>query len=58
MKCWAGNFRTHRAAAEDLVGPGPARQFWQYLIASDVQFRLGVITNYRVVLRRRPTTRW
>jgi cyclopropane-fatty-acyl-phospholipid synthase len=58
MKCWAGRFRNQRTAVEDLVGPVTARRFWQYLVASDVQFRLGVITNYRVVLRRRPTTRW
>jgi len=58
MKRWAGNFRLHRTAAEDLVGPVTARQFWQYLIASEIQFRLGVITNYRVVLRRRRAIRW
>jgi cyclopropane-fatty-acyl-phospholipid synthase len=58
MKCWAADLRTHRTTAEDLVGPDTTRQFWQYLVASDVQFRLGVITNYRVVLRRRPAIRW
>jgi hypothetical protein len=26
-----------------------------YLAASEVQFRLGVVNNYRVVLRRRPS---
>ena len=31
---------------------------WRYLVASDVQFRLDAITNYRVVLHRRPAPRW
>ena len=33
------------------------RRFRRYLVASEVQFRTGIITNYRVVLHRRPALR-
>jgi cyclopropane-fatty-acyl-phospholipid synthase len=57
MKLWAHNLRSRRAEAVALVGDETVRKFWQYLVASDIQFRLNVITNYRVVLRHRPAPR-
>jgi cyclopropane-fatty-acyl-phospholipid synthase len=57
MQHWARNLRAHEAEAAALVGPDTVRRYWQYLVASDVQFRLGVVTNFRVVLRRRPARR-
>jgi cyclopropane-fatty-acyl-phospholipid synthase len=50
---WALALRAHREAATDLVGPETVRRFQQYLVSSQAQFRTGLITNYRVVLRRR-----
>ena len=41
-----------------LVGAETTRRFWRYLVASDVQFRLNAVTNYRLALRRRPARRW
>jgi cyclopropane-fatty-acyl-phospholipid synthase len=55
---WTRNLREHEAAAGGLIGTEAVRAFWRYLVASDVQFRLNAITNYRVVLRRRPAPRW
>ncbi len=43
-----------RAEAEALGRDGAVRRFRTYLAASEVQFRLRAITNYRVVLERRP----
>jgi cyclopropane-fatty-acyl-phospholipid synthase len=57
MKLWAQNLRARRQEAVALVGDETVRKFWQYLVASDIQFRLNAITNYRVVLRRRPARR-
>jgi hypothetical protein len=34
-----------------------ARRWRRYLAASEVQFRLGTITNTRAILRRRPAIR-
>jgi hypothetical protein len=34
------------------------RNFQRYLVSSEVQFRTGALTNYRVVLHRRPELRW
>ena len=33
------------------------QRFRRYLAASEVQFRIGTITNYRVVLHRRPVVK-
>jgi cyclopropane fatty-acyl-phospholipid synthase-like methyltransferase len=57
VRQWTRNLRANLQAAVDLIGPERAKQYRQYLIASDVQFRLGVITNYRVVLHRRAVPR-
>ena len=34
------------------------RSFRRYLVSCEAQFRTGALTNYRVVLRRRPEVRW
>jgi cyclopropane-fatty-acyl-phospholipid synthase len=57
MKLWAGGLRARQHEAVALVGEETVRTFRKYLAASDIQFRLNVITNYRVVLRRRPARR-
>jgi hypothetical protein len=36
------------------VGPEVVRRFRRYLAACELQFRTLSITNYRLVLRRRP----
>ena len=58
MQRWARNLRANEADAIALVGEDVVRTYWRYLVASDVQFRLGAITNLRVVLHRRPAPRW
>jgi hypothetical protein len=40
-----------------MVGAGTVTRFRRYLAASEAQFRKGTITNYRVVLHRRPTVK-
>jgi cyclopropane-fatty-acyl-phospholipid synthase len=57
-KCWLRNLHRQRTEAEALVGAETTSRFWRYLVASDVQFRLNVVTNYRLALRRRPAPRW
>jgi cyclopropane-fatty-acyl-phospholipid synthase len=57
MQWWTRNLRANEMAAAALVGTEMARTFRRYLIASDVQFRLNAVTNYRIVLRRRPAPR-
>ena len=39
-------------------GKKTVRRFERYLISSEFQFRTAIITNYRVVLHRRPVLRW
>ena len=55
MRHWLVSLREQRTRAEALVGSDAVRRWMAYLAASEVQFRLGVINNYRVVLRRRPS---
>jgi cyclopropane fatty-acyl-phospholipid synthase-like methyltransferase len=57
-RLWLRNLHRRRSEAEALVGVEATRRFWRYLVASDVQFRLNAVTNYRVALRRRPARRW
>ena len=54
---WQVRLRGAEAAAASLVGRETARRFARYMAASEVQFRAGTLTNYRVVLRRRPEIR-
>jgi len=54
---WLTALREHEREAEAIVGEQVVRQFRRYLAASEVQFRTRVVTNYRLVLRRRPQVR-
>jgi cyclopropane-fatty-acyl-phospholipid synthase len=54
---WLTALREHEREAEAIVGEQIVRQFRRYLAASEVQFRTRVVTNYRLVLRRRPQVR-
>ncbi len=56
-RAWMLGLRAARARAEELVGADTVRRFHRYLVASEVQFRTGVITNYRLVLHRRERVR-
>jgi cyclopropane-fatty-acyl-phospholipid synthase len=58
MREWSRRLRAEWDPACDIVGDDQVRAYWQYLVASEVQFRLGTITNLRLVLRRRPQPRW
>jgi cyclopropane-fatty-acyl-phospholipid synthase len=53
----ARHWHTRLRACEDdavrLVGADVTTRFRRYLVATEVQFRVGLITNYRFVLRRR-----
>jgi cyclopropane-fatty-acyl-phospholipid synthase len=57
IHAWLETLVAHRAEAEALVGVDTYRRFKTYLAASEVQFRLRAITNYRLVLERRPAQR-
>jgi cyclopropane-fatty-acyl-phospholipid synthase len=58
FRLWLLALRESAAAAEALVGAETVRRFRRYLVSSEMQFRTGAITNYRVVLHRRPELRW
>ena len=58
VRAWLLGLREHEAAARTLVGADMTGRFRRYLISSEMQFRTGAITNYRVVLHRRPKLRW
>ena len=47
--------REHEAAA--AAGEQVVRQFRRYLAASEIQFRTRTVTNYRLILHRRPEVR-
>ena len=51
---WQLRLRAHEAAAAEATDPATVRRFRQYMAASEVQFRSGALTNYRIVLCRRP----
>jgi cyclopropane-fatty-acyl-phospholipid synthase len=53
FRAWSVRLRRAREPAEAIVGPAVVRQFLRYLASSEVQFRTGALTNYRLVLRRR-----
>jgi cyclopropane fatty-acyl-phospholipid synthase-like methyltransferase len=55
---WLLALRENETAAEALVGADTVRRFCRYLVSSEMQFRTGAITNYRLVLHRRPKLRW
>jgi cyclopropane-fatty-acyl-phospholipid synthase len=56
-RIWQTRLREHEDEAVAEVGRDTARRFVRYLAASEAQFRTGAITNYRLVLRRRPEVR-
>jgi cyclopropane-fatty-acyl-phospholipid synthase len=56
-RSWLTALRKHEEAAAEIVGEPVVRQFCRYLAASEIQFRTRIITNYRLVLRRRPKVR-
>src|SRR5205085_5657785 len=58
FRAWLLGLREHEAAARAFVGADMAGRFRRYLVSSEMQFRTGAITNYRVVLHRRPKLRW
>jgi len=57
-RLWHLALRVHDAEAIQLVGAETVRRFRQYLVSSEMQFRTNTITNYRLVLQRRPELRW
>jgi len=57
-RLWHLALRARQAEAVALVGAETARRFRQYLVSSEMQFRTNTITNYRLVLHRRPALRW
>jgi len=54
FRAWLLELRAHEEEAARLVGADVARRFRRYLASSEVQFRVRAITNYRLVLHRRP----
>jgi cyclopropane-fatty-acyl-phospholipid synthase len=53
FRAWSVRLRRREAEAADAVGPVTTRSFLRYLASSELQFRTGALTNYRLVLRRR-----
>ena len=56
-RAWLAALRGHQNKAAAIAGAEVARQYCRYLAASEVQFRTRIVTNYRLVLRRRPEVR-
>jgi cyclopropane-fatty-acyl-phospholipid synthase len=54
---WALALRAAQEQATALVGSDTVRNFQRYLVSSQAQFRTGLLTNYRFVLRRRDRQR-
>jgi cyclopropane-fatty-acyl-phospholipid synthase len=57
-RAWLLGLRAHEEEATALVGEATFRRWRRYLAASEAQFRMGTITNYRVLLHRRESARW
>jgi len=57
-RLWHLALRAHEARAIALVGAETVQRFRRYLVSSEIQFRTRGLTNYRVVLQRRPSLRW
>jgi cyclopropane-fatty-acyl-phospholipid synthase len=57
-RAWLTRLRDHEAEAAALVGLDTVRRFRRYLASSELQFRTRTVTNYRVVLSRRPALRF
>jgi len=56
-RAWLTALREHEHEAAAIVGEPAVRQFRRYLAASEIQFRTRIVTNYRLVLHRRPQVR-
>jgi len=56
-RAWLTALREHEHEAAAIVGEPVVRQFRRYLSASEIQFRTRIVTNYRLVLHRRPQVR-
>jgi cyclopropane-fatty-acyl-phospholipid synthase len=56
-RAWLRGLTDEAIACRSLVGDETYRRFKTYLAASEVQFRMRTITNYRLVLERRPAIR-
>jgi cyclopropane-fatty-acyl-phospholipid synthase len=54
FRAWLVALRSHEEAAAAVVGAEVAQRFRRYLAASEIQFRTRTLTNYRLVLQRRP----
>jgi cyclopropane-fatty-acyl-phospholipid synthase len=55
FRAWLLALRAHEDEAAALVGEATVRRFHRYLAACELQFRTRALTNYRLVLTRRPT---
>jgi len=58
FRAWQIAMRDHEAEVTAIVGETTARRFRRYLASSEIQFRTRTITNYRLVLHRRPALRF
>jgi cyclopropane-fatty-acyl-phospholipid synthase len=56
-RAWLTALREHESEAAAAAGEQVVRQFRRYLASSEIQFRTRIITNYRLVLHRRPDVR-
>jgi cyclopropane-fatty-acyl-phospholipid synthase len=56
-RAWLTALREHEDEATALAGEQTVRQFRRYLASSEIQFRTRIVTNYRLVLHRRPDVR-
>jgi cyclopropane fatty-acyl-phospholipid synthase-like methyltransferase len=56
-RVWLTALREHEHEAAAVASEQAVRQFRRYLAASEIQFRTRTITNYRLVLHRRPGMR-
>jgi cyclopropane-fatty-acyl-phospholipid synthase len=56
-RAWLTALREHEHEAAAVAGEQTVRQFRRYLASSEIQFRTRIVTNYRLVLHRRPDVR-
>ena len=56
-RAWLTALREHEREASAAAGEQAVRQFRRYLASSEIQFRTRTVTNYRLVLHRRPDVR-
>jgi cyclopropane fatty-acyl-phospholipid synthase-like methyltransferase len=56
-RAWLTALREHEREAAVAANEQAVRQFRRYLAASEIQFRTRIVTNYRLVLHRRPAVR-